>query len=69
MKEGEKRKEKWDKVIEVEREKERMNSGNLPSKTTNILQETNPKTEVMGWKKFVSQTPAWTSARRRKASY
>lgn len=42
----------------MEREKERMNSGNLPSKTTNILQETNPKTEVMGWKKFVSQTPA-----------
>lgn len=43
--------------MEVEREKVKINSGNLPSKTTNILQERNPKT-VMAWKKFVSQTPA-----------
>ena len=28
-----------------------MNSGNLPSKTTNILQERNPKIEIIGWKK------------------
>lgn len=51
MKKGEKREVKRDKE-----EKVRMCSGNLPSKITNILQERNPKTEVIGWKKSVSQT-------------
>lgn len=55
MKKGEKKEGKRDKVTEG-REKVRMNSGNLPSKITNILQERNPKTEVIEWKKSVSQT-------------
>lgn len=35
---------------------ERMNSGNLLGKITNILQERNSKTEVIRWKKSVTQT-------------
>lgn len=44
MKRGEKREGRGGKVIGGEREKVRMNSGNPPSKITNILQERNSKT-------------------------
>lgn len=37
-------------------EREIQGSGHLPRKITNILQERNPKTEIIVWKKSVSQT-------------
>lgn len=37
-------------------EREIQGSGHLPRKITNILQKRNPKTEVIVWKKSVSQT-------------
>lgn len=37
-------------------EREIQGSGHLPRKIANILQKKNPKTEVIVWKKSVSQT-------------
>lgn len=37
-------------------EREIQGSGRLPREITNILQKRNPKTEVIVWKKSVSQT-------------
>lgn len=39
-----------------EEERKIQGSGHLPRKITNILQKRNPKSEVIVWKKSVSQT-------------